>query len=78
MFYAVSEDKQATEYQAVIHVHRDRKEEVVGIALFGDCSDMIIHGFALALNTGLTPEEMLLTVPIHPTSAEEVATIYNN
>ena len=45
---------------------------VVGIHLLGEGADEIMQGFAVALRKGLTLADLHDTVPIHPTSAEEV------
>lgn len=81
LFYSVLEEKKATEYKIVIRV-RDAAdgdtcmlgEEVVGIHIFGDASDQIIQGFALSAAMRIAPADLLRTIPIHPTSAEELIT----
>ncbi|WP_028917855.1 glutathione-disulfide reductase [Pseudoxanthomonas sp. J35] len=47
-------------------------ERVVGIHLLGEGADEILQGFAVALKLGVTHRQLLDTVAIHPTSAEEV------
>jgi len=47
-------------------------EKVVGIHLLGEGADEILQGFAVALKAGVTRRQMVDTVAIHPTSAEEV------
>ena len=48
------------------------EERVVGIHLLGEAADEILQGFAVALKLGVTRGQLLDTVAIHPTSAEEV------
>ncbi|KAG0437077.1 Glutathione amide reductase [Dictyocoela muelleri] len=47
-------------------------ECVVGIHFCGRGADEIIQGFAVALKKGITYDELMNTIPVHPTSAEEV------
>jgi len=48
------------------------QERVVGLHLLGDAADEILQGFAVAVKMGVTRQQLLDTVAIHPTSAEEV------
>lgn len=48
------------------------EERVVGLHLLGDGADEILQGFAVAIKRGITRADLLATVAIHPTSAEEV------
>lgn len=48
------------------------EERIVGIHLFGNATDEIIQGFAVALKMGATKADLDATVAIHPTSAEEL------
>lgn len=48
------------------------EQRVAGVHLLGESADEILQGFALAVHCGLTREQFEQTLPIHPTSAEEV------
>jgi glutathione reductase (NADPH) len=48
------------------------EQRVAGVHLLGESCDEILQGFALAVRCGLTREQFEQTLPIHPTSAEEV------
>jgi glutathione reductase (NADPH) len=48
---------------------------VLGIHLLGDGADEILQGFAVALKRGITLQDLQDSVPIHPTSAEEVVLV---
>ncbi|OAG28792.1 glutathione reductase (NADPH) [Nematocida displodere] len=77
LFYSVCKTKIPTDYKLVIETEATdfaKKEKVIGLHLFGDGSIDVIKGFAIAMYDGLTPEELLKTIPIHPTSSEEVIT----
>ncbi len=50
-------------------------EKIIGIHLFGEGADEMLQGFATALNMGATKFDFDNTVPIHPTSAEELVTL---
>lgn len=50
-------------------------ERVVGIHLLGPGSDEMLQGFAVALKMGLHKRDLDATVPIHPTSSEELVTM---
>lgn len=45
---------------------------VVGIHLLGDGADEMLQGFAVAMQRGITLDDLRDTIAIHPTSAEEV------
>ncbi len=49
--------------------------KVVGCHLFGDGSDEMLQGFALAITMGATKADFDNVVAIHPTSAEELVTL---
>ena len=51
------------------------ERRVLGIHLLGDGADEILQGFAVALKRGITLQDLQDTVPIHPTSAEEVVLV---
>jgi glutathione reductase (NADPH) len=50
-------------------------EQVVGIHMVGDAVDEMLQGFAVAVRMGATKRDFDLTIPIHPTSAEELVTL---
>jgi glutathione reductase (NADPH) len=50
-------------------------ECVVGIHMVGDGVDEMLQGFAVAVRMGATKRDFDLTIPIHPTSAEELVTL---
>ncbi len=51
------------------------ERRVLGIHLLGDGADEILQGFAVALKRGITLQDLQDSVPIHPTSAEEVVLV---
>lgn len=50
-------------------------ERVVGIHMVGDEVDEMLQGFAVAVRMGATKRDFDLTIPLHPTSAEELVTL---
>lgn len=50
-------------------------ERVVGIHMVGNGVDEMLQGFAVAVRMGATKRDFDLTIPIHPTSAEELVTL---
>lgn len=72
MFYALTEHKQQTHMKLVVV---GDEEKVVGCHLFGDASDEILQGFAVAMRMGACKRDLDDTMAIHPTSAEELVTM---
>ncbi|MFO8153406.1 glutathione-disulfide reductase [Thioalkalivibrio sp.] len=50
-------------------------ERVLGIHMVGDGVDEMLQGFAVAVRMGATKRDFDLTIPLHPTSAEELVTL---
>ncbi|WP_018169360.1 MULTISPECIES: glutathione-disulfide reductase [unclassified Thioalkalivibrio] len=50
-------------------------EKVVGIHMIGANVDEMLQGFAVAVRMGATKRDLDLTIPLHPTSAEELVTL---
>ncbi len=72
MFYALSEDKGFAEMKLIVVGDEER---IVGCHLFGDGTDEILQGFAVAIRMGATKQNFDDTIAIHPTSAEELVTM---
>jgi len=75
LFYSVLQKKSATEYKMVVKKRTEEfveEERVVGVHLFGNSSFDTIKGFSIAVHVGISPEELVRVIPIHPTSSEEV------
>lgn len=51
-------------------------DTVIGIHIAGDGSGEIIQGFAAAMEAGISKTELDRTLGIHPTTAEELVTLY--
>ncbi|BEI88364.1 uncharacterized protein CcaverHIS019_0110820 [Cutaneotrichosporon cavernicola] len=65
--------KQPTAYKVICEGPNER---VIGLHMIGVGSDEILQGFAVAIKCGATRKDFQATVAIHPTSAEEVVTIF--
>ena len=72
MTQALSTTKQATTMKLVTV---GKNEKIVGCHLFGESSDEILQGFAVAIKMGATKQDFDDTVAIHPTNAEELVTM---
>ena len=51
------------------------EQRVAGIHLIGDNVDEMLQGFAVAVKMGATKADFDSTIPIHPTSSEELVTM---
>ncbi|KAI5161823.1 glutathione reductase (NADPH) [Nematocida ausubeli] len=77
LFYSVCQNKVPTDYKLVFAsdtAEYPQKERLVGLHLFGTSSIDAIKGFSIGMHCGISPEEILKTIPIHPTSSEEIIT----
>ncbi|MEE4291580.1 MAG: glutathione-disulfide reductase, partial [Cycloclasticus sp.] len=72
MTQALSTSKQPTTMKLIT---AGKDEKVVGCHLFGESSDEILQGFAVAIKMGATKKDFDDTVAIHPTNAEELVTM---
>lgn len=72
MTQALTSTKQPTTMKLVTV---GQEEKIVGCHLFGESSDEILQGFAVAIKMGATKEQFDDTVAIHPTNAEELVTM---
>jgi len=72
MFYGLSEDKGFATMKLVCVGDEDR---IVGAHSYGEGSDEMLQGFAVAVRMGATKKDFDDTVAIHPTSAEEFVTM---
>jgi glutathione reductase (NADPH) len=50
-------------------------QRIVGLHMIGDGVDEMLQGFAVAVRMGATKRDFDLTIPLHPTSAEELVTL---
>ncbi|KAI5171585.1 glutathione reductase (NADPH) [Nematocida sp. LUAm3] len=71
LFYSVCEKKEPFNYKIIIE-KTDSYEKLIGIHLFGMNSLGIIKGFLIGMQCGISPEDLLKVIPIHPTSSEEL------
>ncbi|OQV12874.1 Glutathione reductase, mitochondrial [Hypsibius exemplaris] len=69
MYHAMTEFKSKC---AVKMITVGEEETVIGLHLVGLGSDEMLQGFAVAVQMGATKKQIGATIPIHPTSAEEV------
>lgn len=64
--------RDAAECYIKVICHRHKPQQVLGIHLTGPNAGEIIQGFAVALRCKLSFAQLVQTVGIHPTSAEEL------
>ncbi len=72
MSQALSTEKQPTVMKLIT---TGQNEKIIGCHLFGENSDEILQGFAVAIKMGATKKDFDDTVAIHPTNAEELVTM---
>ena len=72
MFYALSPEKSFAEMKLVVI---GENEKIVGCHLFGEGSDEMLQGFAVAIRMGATKRDFDDTIAIHPTGSEELVTM---
>lgn len=75
MYYALSSNEKHKPKTVFKLVCQGADERIVGIHLFGQGSDEILQGFAVAVKMGAKKSDLDKTVAIHPTSAEELVTM---
>lgn len=68
LYHRLSVSHQSALFKRVIHCETDR---ILGVHLVCDHAAEIIQGITLAMNQGITKQDMDQTIGIHPTSAEE-------
>jgi glutathione reductase (NADPH) len=72
MFHALTEAKPQTAMKLVVVGDEER---VVGCHVIGPGADEMAQGFAVAITMGARKRDFDDTIPIHPTSAEELVTM---
>jgi len=72
MRYALAEHGSTTAMKLVC---AGDDEKIVGIHVIGDGADEMLQGFAVAVKMGAIKSDFDNTIPIHPTSAEELVTM---
>lgn len=65
-------------YAKMVCVKQGKEQRVVGLHVLGPHAGEVIQGFAVALRMGATREDVMSTVGIHPTHAEELVTLDRN
>ncbi len=56
-------------------LYRPKTEDILGIIYIGEAAAEIIQSIAIAFSKKFTLNDLRLTVPVHPTSAEELVTL---
>jgi hypothetical protein len=69
------DNHEGTTCMAKIVIRTDQDKEVLGIHIAAPNAGEIIQGLAVAFRKGLTHRDLLGTVGIHPTTAEEFTTM---
>jgi len=72
MTQALRDDKQATTMKLVT---LGDDEKIIGCHLFGEGSDEMLQGFAVAIKMGARKVDFDDTIAIHPTNSEELVTM---
>ncbi|OUL36525.1 glutathione-disulfide reductase [Nostoc sp. T09] len=72
LFYSLTDREQETAMKLVVDKNSDR---VLGAHMVGESAAEIIQAAAIAVTAGLTKKDFDATMPLHPTSAEELVTL---
>ena len=72
MNYAFAEDAVKTSIKLITLNHGTAEETVIGVHLYGPGTEEALQGIAIAMQAGLTKQQLDRTVAIHPTGMEEI------
>ncbi len=73
LFYSLTDREAETAMKLVVDKNSDR---VLGAQIVGESAAEIIQVAAIAVTAGLTKKDFDATMPLHPTSAEELVTLH--
>ncbi|NWV57617.1 TRXR2 reductase, partial [Daphoenositta chrysoptera] len=69
-------ERDATQCYVKMVCLREREQRILGLHFIGPNAGEVIQGFALGIKCGATYSQLMKTVGIHPTSAEEVTKLH--
>ncbi|XP_013921749.1 PREDICTED: thioredoxin reductase 2, mitochondrial-like [Thamnophis sirtalis] len=69
-------ERDATQCYIKMVCLREKDQRILGLHFIGPNAGEVIQGFALGIKCGATYSQMMRTVGIHPTCAEEVAKLH--
>ncbi|XP_019394579.1 PREDICTED: thioredoxin reductase 2, mitochondrial [Crocodylus porosus] len=69
-------ERDATQCYIKMVCLREKEQRLLGLHFIGPNAGEVIQGFALGIKCGATYSQMMKTVGIHPTSAEEVTKLH--
>jgi glutathione reductase (NADPH) len=72
LFHSFTNSNESTAMKLVVNKNTD---QVIGAHMVGEPAAEIIQAIAIAVNAGLTKKDFDATMPLHPTSAEEMVTL---
>jgi glutathione reductase (NADPH) len=73
LFHRLTARKEEMAMKLVVDRQSDR---ILGAHIVGESAAEMIQIIAIALTAGLTKQDFDATMPLHPTSAEELVTLY--
>jgi len=68
-------EKRSIQGRTKVIVNKEDNQKVVGIHYVGPHAGEVMQGYGAAIKKGLTFQDLMDTVGIHPTSAEEIVTL---
>lgn len=74
LYHALTERKSKNGVKMIVV---GKEEKIVGLHLIGNGADEMTQGFSVAVKMGACKKDFDHTIPIHPTSAEEVVLLKN-
>jgi len=73
--WELSEARSASSAFTKVIVDKTNNEKVLGMHFLGPSAGEVMQGYGTAMKKGITMKDLLDTVGIHPTSAEEIVTL---
>lgn len=73
--WELSESRSCSSAFTKVIVDKTNNEKVLGIHFLGPSAGEVMQGYGTAMKKGITMSDLLETVGIHPTSAEEIVTL---
>ena len=73
--WSLSEARKMSNGFTKVIVDKMNNDKVIGIHFLGPSAGEVMQGYGTAMKKGITMKDIQETVGIHPTSAEEIATL---
>ena len=77
MNYAFAKTLAKSTYKMITLKDDNEEERVIGVHLYGPGTEEALQGIAIAMQAGVTKQQLDKTVAIHPTGIEEIINMKN-